>query len=155
MRRSSGSRGGTSDRVGRGRMSVEEGATERSISDAAFQGLTLLSSADANGQAAVLEILESLMRYYVQATGRLDEQQVRTLFEEQFPGIPLMETFIDRYIAQGEQRGEAKMLLRLIERKFGPPSEPVRARITQADPDRLLEWSERILDAQSLDEVLH
>ena len=41
-----------------------------------------------------------------------------------------METFIDRYIAQGkqlgEQRGEAKMLLRQIERKFGPPSETVR-----------------------------
>ncbi len=32
----------------------------------------------------------------------------------------------------------AKMLLRLIKRKFGPPSEPVRARITQADPDTLL-----------------
>jgi hypothetical protein len=50
-----------------------------------------------------------------------------------------METFIDRDIAQGEQRGEAKMLLRRIERKVGPPSEPVRARITQADPDTLLE----------------
>ena len=74
-----------------------------------------------------------------------------------------MQTFIEKYIEQGkqigeqrgEQRGLAKMLLRLIERKFGPPSEPVRARITPADPDRLLEWSERILDAQSLDEVLH
>ncbi|WP_373507308.1 DUF4351 domain-containing protein [Thiocapsa sp.] len=47
------------------------------------------------------------------------------------------------------------MLPRPIERKFGPPSEPVRVRITQADPDTLLDWSERILVAQSLDEVLH
>jgi hypothetical protein len=66
-----------------------------------------------------------------------------------------METFIDRYIAQGEQRGEAKILLRLIERKFGPPSETVRHQITEADSETLLEWSDRILDAQSLDEVLH
>lgn len=74
-----------------------------------------------------------------------------------------METFIDRYIAQGEQRGkqlgeqlgEAKLLLSLIEHKFGPPSEPVRERITQADSDKLLEWSKRILDARNLDEVLH
>jgi hypothetical protein len=70
-----------------------------------------------------------------------------------------METFIDRYIAQGEelgeQRGEAKMLLRQIERKFGPPSETVRHRITEADSETLLAWSERILDARSLDEVLH
>jgi hypothetical protein len=70
-----------------------------------------------------------------------------------------METFIDRYIAQGEQRGkqlgEAEMLLRQIERKFGPPSETVRHRITAADSETLLEWSDRILEARSLDEVLH
>ncbi len=110
---------------------------------------------DSDIQVTALLVLESLVRYYVRATGKIDEQQLRTLLEQTFPGKPLMETFIDRYIAQGEQRGEAKMLLRLIERKFGPPSEPLRARITQADPDTLLEWSERILEAQSLDEVLH
>ena len=74
-----------------------------------------------------------------------------------------METFIDRYIVQGEQRGEqrgeqhgrATILLRQIERKFGPPSETVRERVTQANPELLLEWSERILEAQTLDEVLH
>lgn len=110
-----------------------------------------------------LEILESLLRYYVQGTGRLDETQVRRLLEQTLSGEPLMETFIDRYIAQGkqlgeqlgEQRGEAKILLRQIERKFGPPSETVRERIVQAESDRLLEWSERILEARSLDEVLH
>jgi predicted transposase YdaD len=115
--------------------------------------------AQVTSDPTALDILESLLRYYVQGTGRLDEMQVRSLLEQTLPGDPLMETFIDRYIAQGEQRGEqrgeAKMLLRQIERKFGPPSEPVRARITQADPDTLLEWSERILEAQSLDEVLH
>lgn len=68
---------------------------------------------------------------------------------------PRCPAFIDRYIAQGKQCGEAKMLLRQIERKFGPPSEPVRARITRADPDTLREWSERILEAQSPDEALH
>ena len=108
-------------------------------------------------------ILESLLRYFVQGTGRLDEQQARTLLEQTFSGEPLMETFIDRYIAQGEQRGkqlgeqlgEAKLLLSQIEHKFGPPSEPVRKQITQADSDKLLEWSKRILDARNLDEVLH
>ncbi len=106
-----------------------------------------------------LDILESLLRYYVQGTGRLDEPQVRRLLEQTLSGEPLMETFIDRYIAQGkqlgEQRGEAKILLHQIERKFGPPSAAVRERIVQAESDRLLEWSERILEARSLDEVLH
>jgi hypothetical protein len=110
---------------------------------------------DSDIQVTALLVLESVVRYYVQATGKIDEQQARTLLEQTFPGEPLMETFIDRYIAQGEQRGEAKILLRLIERKFGPPSETVRHQITEADSETLLEWSDRILDAQSLDEVLH
>ena len=45
--------------------------------------------------------------------------------------------------------------MRLIDRKFGPPSETVRARISSADPDALLRWSDRILTADSLDAVLH
>ncbi|WPL19111.1 putative transposase [Thiorhodovibrio winogradskyi] len=109
--------------------------------------------------ATALDILESLLRYYVQGTGRLDERQARTLIEQTFPGEPLMETFIDRYIAQGEQRGEergqARSLLRLIERKFGPPSEPILTRITEADSNTLLIWFDRAIDARSLDEVLH
>lgn len=110
-------------------------------------------------QPTALEILESLLRYYVQGTRRLDEQDVRMLLKETQSGEPLMQTFIDKYIEQGlkqgERRGEAAMLLRLIERKFGPPSERVRTRITQADAETLLEWSERLLVAHSLDEVLH
>jgi hypothetical protein len=108
-----------------------------------------------NRDETAIAVLESLLRYYVQGTGRLDEQQARTLLEQTFSGEPLMETFIDRYIAQGEQRGRATTLLRQIELKFGPPSEPIRQRITEANADSLMEWTDRILDARSLDEVLH
>jgi len=52
------------------------------------------------------------------------------------------------------QEGEVAMLLRLIARKFGPPTEPVRERIERADPETLVEWSDRILTAQTLAEVL-
>ncbi|EGV30435.1 conserved hypothetical cytosolic protein [Thiorhodococcus drewsii AZ1] len=62
---------------------------------------------------------------------------------------------IEKGIEQGKQLGSAVILLRLIERRFGPPSEAIRERIAQADPDTLLHWSERILDAQGLDEVWH
>jgi len=52
-----------------------------------------------------------------------------------------MQTFIDRYIEQGRQEGEAALLLCLIEDKFGPPSEAMRQRIAAADTDTLLRWS--------------
>ena len=55
----------------------------------------------------------------------------------------------------GRQEGEAAMLLRLITRKFGPPTEAVREQIARTDSETLLEWSDRILTAQTLDEVLH
>jgi hypothetical protein len=66
-----------------------------------------------------------------------------------------MQTFIDRYIEQGRQEGEAAVLLSLIEDKFGPPSESTRQRIAAADAETLLRWSRRILTADDLDTVLH
>ena len=110
-------------------------------------------------RTTALEILESLLRYYVQGTGRVEESDVRALLEQNPTGDPIMQTFIDRYIEQGRQEGrqegEAAILLRLIDRKFGPPSEMVRERISSADPETLLRWSDRILTAESLDAVLH
>jgi len=109
-------------------------------------------------------ILESLLRYYVQGTKRIEENDVRELLQQSTnTGDPIMQTFIDRYIEQGVQQGMqqgvqqggAAMLLRQIERRFGPPSDQVRERVSQADPNTLLEWSDRILDANSLDVVLH
>jgi hypothetical protein len=66
-----------------------------------------------------------------------------------------MQTFLARYIEQGKQQGGAAVLLRLVERKFGPPSESVRERIASADPETLLAWSERILTADDVEAVLH
>ena len=118
-------------------------------------------------RATALEILESLLRYYVQGTGRIEECDVRALLQQTPTGDPIMQTYIDRYIEQGRQQGvtqgveqgrrqgEAGMLLRLIDRKFGPPSQSVRDRVANADPETLLRWSDRILTADSLDAVLH
>lgn len=104
-------------------------------------------------------ILESLLRYYVQGTQRIEEPDVHALLQSTASGEPIMQTFIDRYIKQGidigQQQGEAKMLLRQIERRFGPPPEAVRQRILGADSESLLRWSDRILSAESLEAVLH
>ena len=70
-----------------------------------------------------------------------------------------MQTFIDRYIEEGRQKGRqegrqegrATVILRLIERKFGPPSESVRRQIAAADPETVLAWSERIISARRAD----
>ncbi len=73
-----------------------------------------------------------------------------------------MSTFAERFrqegrqegMQQGMQRGEAQILLRLLSRKFGELSEEKRRMIESADSESLLRWSERILSANSIDEVL-
>jgi Putative transposase, YhgA-like/Domain of unknown function (DUF4351) len=48
----------------------------------------------------------------------------------------------------GRQRGEADLLLRQADRKFGGLDETQRARIESADSEQLLEWGERLLNAR-------
>lgn len=53
-----------------------------------------------------------------------------------------------------KQQGEATLLQRLLERKFGPLDEATRMRLAGADPGTLLVWGERRLEAKSLAAVL-
>ncbi|NEV64661.1 hypothetical protein [Thiorhodococcus minor] len=46
-------------------------------------------------QPGALDILESLLRQYVQGTRRVAEADVRTLLEERPSGDSIMQTFID------------------------------------------------------------
>ncbi|MFM8331268.1 MAG: DUF4351 domain-containing protein [Candidatus Methylumidiphilus sp.] len=57
-------------------------------------------------------------------------------------------------IQEGLQQGEARILLRLLERKFGPLPKPVADQVLSADADTLLSWSERVLTAATLEDVV-
>ena len=61
--------------------------------------------------------------------------------------------FYQDVFGEGRVEGEAAMLLRQLERKFHTLPESVRQRIASADAETLLVWGERVLDANSLDEV--
>ena len=54
---------------------------------------------------------------------------------------------------EGRQEGVADTLLRQVTAKFGPPTPVTRQRLASADTETLLRWSERILKADSLDEL--
>lgn len=55
---------------------------------------------------------------------------------------------------RGGARGEAALLLRQLERRFGVLPGWATDRVLAADTAMLEEWSERVLDAASLEEVL-
>jgi hypothetical protein len=55
--------------------------------------------------------------------------------------------------AKGVGKGTARTLVRLLTRKFATVPDEVRARIDTASLEQLDTWSERVLDAETLDEV--
>ena len=57
-------------------------------------------------------------------------------------------------LKQGLQRGEARVLTALLRLRFGDLPVAVQQRIEAADADTLLRWSERVLTAKTLEEVL-
>lgn len=121
-----------------------------------------------------LEMLEVLLRYYVQTTKALDETAIHALLETTDKGDDAMQTFIDRYIEQGRQqglfrgleegrqkglqeglqKGQMDLLLRQMARKFGPLTQAQQQRIQRADEASLLRWTEQILFAETPDEAL-
>ena len=54
---------------------------------------------------------------------------------------------------EGRLKGEAAVLTRLLTRRFGPLDASVRSRLDQATLEELERWSDRILDAATLDEI--
>ena len=62
---------------------------------------------------------------------------------------------VQQGIQQGVQQGEARILLRLLSARFGVVPPEVQQRIESADADTLLHWSERVLTAPTLEDVLH
>lgn len=54
---------------------------------------------------------------------------------------------------EGLQEGGATLLLRQLERKFGRVDAKTRKRVQSADAERLLDWGERVLTAERLEDV--
>jgi hypothetical protein len=62
--------------------------------------------------------------------------------------------FARRYVAEGEARGEAKVLLKQLTLKFGPLPQGVAERVQAASIEELDRWAERVLTADRLEQVI-
>lgn len=61
---------------------------------------------------------------------------------------------IEKGRQEGRQEGEAAMLMRLLERRFGDLPDWARDRVRSADCAMLETWSVRLLEAASVEDVL-
>ena len=80
----------------------------------------------------------------------------RLQYSQDYPAeAETMSRFAERFREEGMQQGEARVLERLLTLKFGALPAAVQRRIAEADEPTLLAWSERVLSAARLEDVLH
>lgn len=57
-------------------------------------------------------------------------------------------------MAEGKAKGRIETLTRLLTRRFGPLPDWASARLQSATPEQLDQWTDLVLDAATLSEVL-
>jgi predicted transposase/invertase (TIGR01784 family) len=118
---------------------------------------------DLISEESALASLMILLRYVARAGQGVTRDDLRRVLNTTLPTEEetLMSTIAEQWVQEGKEqgraegvvRGQAQLLLRLLEFRFGPVPDAYRERIDQADADTLLAWGERIVTAQSLGEV--
>lgn len=72
-------------------------------------------------------------------------------------GYEYVSEFARKFVAEGRkegiEEGEKKLLVKQLDRKFGELSAEVRERIEGASSEQVDLWGERVLTAQSIDQV--
>ncbi len=117
----------------------------------------LVAAADKASGLARDEAVDLLETVLVYKLPNLSREEIRTMLH--LPDTDLKETRFYREAfaegeVQGEARGEAAMLLRLLRLRFGEVPEAVRRKLESTDPQTLLEWSDRVLTATSIEQVI-
>ena len=104
-----------------------------------------------------------IVRYMMETYQSFGEETFREIIRRVRPEeeAEMMSQFAQEIVAkgkpewlqQGRQQGEGAILLRQLQSRFGDIPSDARDKITKADLPTLEEWSLRILDAQSLEDV--
>ena len=128
-------------------------ATDRLIEVFRHHGHILTALWHAHSRGDSLRFLEMVIRYVV-SVGDIDARELKRMvvdLVDQEAGEIVMTTTAQRWMAEGEARGEAKVLQRQLGRKF-PDARPVD--LDGLSPQQLDVIAERILTCDTLEAVL-
>ena len=99
---------------------------------------------------------EEVIMNLIREGNSMEETYVETLaYRQKAEGIQVGEKRGEkRGVKKGESMRQAANTLQLLERRFGPLSQSVKQRISNASLDQLNAWFDRAIDAESLDAAL-
>ena len=125
--------------------------TERiDVYASATDGLMTLE-ADVNKQSKYIDFVDNY--------SKLSNNEIYEYRNKYPKEAKVMSNFAERHIAQGVaqgmQRGEAAILLRQLEFKFGTASSATRLRVESADIAELDEWSTKLFSVNAIEELWH
>jgi predicted transposase YdaD len=115
----------------------------------------LLAEAPVLEERDLVLILRYLDKGPMVMSDKLMREALQRLVPEQTERIMgwLTQPYFDKGKAEGRAEGEANILVRLIERRFGDVPPHLRQRIFAADVATVEEWVDRVLDARDLQSV--
>jgi predicted transposase YdaD len=100
-------------------------------------------------KAVLLDLVETILIYKLPTMSRGEVRRMLELHD-----VDLRQTrFYQEVFAEGEARGEARLLQKQLIRRFGVLPEWVEVKLANADPEQLERWGERLLEARSLEAV--
>lgn len=106
---------------------------------------------------SLMAVIDWLMTLQPQLAERFRHEWKQYEEEKKVPyEISFLKAEREEGIQQGMQQAHAGMLLHQMNNKYGPQAvESCRQKVEQADSQTLLTWAERILTADTIDEVFH
>jgi hypothetical protein len=115
----------------------------------------LLAEAPVLEETDLVLILRYLDKGPIAMSDTLMQEALQRLLPERTERIMgwFSQPYFDKGKAEGRAEGEANLLLRLIERRFGDIPSHLRQRIFAADVATLEQWADRVLDARDLQSV--
>lgn len=101
--------------------------------------------------------------YYLGSTTDIDDPVLTQILQQKLSisGNDIMKTLADKWmekgmqegIQEGKQEAERKIVMNLLTLKFNNIDESTIKKVETAPSEQLIQWSERILFATTLDEV--
>ena len=104
-------------------------------------------------EASLRETFETWLRKVILPRFGLSQEKDFTLEEIATMLAENIERWDREIREEGRQEGEARLVLRQLRLKFGPLEPEIEDRVRSADADRLLEWGERVLTAETLQDI--